>query len=155
MHIVDKIHHTDLHAGSRHPDGAHELAAHGILLVGEDVFNASAHPRARGVAGLLTLRQRAVSGAATMNAALVTLLPESGFSLGRPIGTVGPHLVAGVGSVQDLIELLAVVDGGVGLSVAADQLMLAVDADVVLVAVEAPLVLLRPAGILVLLCVLG
>src|SRR5262249_59691970 len=95
-----------------------------------------------------------VAGAATMDAALVALLPEPGFGLDRPIGTVGPHLVARVGSVQDLIEPLAVVDGGIGLSVAADQLVLAVDADVVLVAVQALLILLRPAGILGLLCVL-
>jgi hypothetical protein len=58
---------------------------------------------------------------------LVALLFEPGFGLDRPIGTVGQHLVARVGSVQDLIELLAVVDGGIGLSVAADQLVLAVD----------------------------
>ena len=44
---------------------------------------------------------------------------------------------------------------GVGLGVAADQLVLAVDADVVLVAVEALVVLLGPAGVLVLLRILG
>src|SRR5262249_36836276 len=43
---------------------------------------------------------------------------ELRFSFRRPIGAVGPHLVAGVGLVQDLIKLLAVVNGRVGLGIA-------------------------------------
>src|SRR5262245_1742256 len=92
-----------------------------------------------------------VAGPAAMDAALVALRLERLFALDRPVGAVGPHLVAGVGLVQHLIELLAVVHRGIRLGVAADQLVLAVDADVVLVAVEALAVLLGPAGILVLL----
>src|SRR5262245_23594090 len=93
-----------------------------------------------------------VAGPAAMNAALVALRLQLGFGLYRPVGAVGPHLAAGVGLVQHLIELLAVVHRGVGPGPAADQLVLAVDADVVLVAVEALAVLLGPARILVLLC---
>src|SRR5262249_1223038 len=72
-----------------------------------------------------------------MDAAFVALFLELRFSFRRPIGAVGPHLVAGVGLVQDLIKLLAVVNGRVGLGIAPNDLVLAVDADVVLVAVEA------------------
>src|SRR5262245_405755 len=90
-----------------------------------------------------------------MDAALVAHRLQLGLALRRPVGAVGPHLVAGVGLVQHLIELLAVVHRGVGLGPAADQLVLAVDADVVLVAVKAPVVLLGPARILVLLRSLG
>jgi hypothetical protein len=74
-----------------------------------------------------------VAGTPTMNPALVALLLELGFHLRRSVGTIGPHFVAGIGLIQNLIELLAIVHGGVGLGVAADDLVLAVDADVVLV----------------------
>ena len=96
-----------------------------------------------------------VADTPTMNPALVALLLELGFRLRRPVGTIGPHLVAGIGLVQNLIELLAIVDGGVGLGIAANDLVLAIDADVVLVAVEALVVLLGPACVLILLRVLG
>src|SRR5262245_51891462 len=56
-----------------------------------------------------------VAGPAAMDAALVALRLERLFALDRPVGAVGPHLVAGVGLVQHLIELLAVVHRGVGL----------------------------------------
>jgi hypothetical protein len=55
-HVVHQVHHADLHAGTRDADGAHNLATHGVLLVGEHVFHASANPRARGVGSLLALR---------------------------------------------------------------------------------------------------
>src|SRR5262249_25076364 len=96
-----------------------------------------------------------VAGSAATDAALVTLLLEPGFDLCRPVGAVGPHRVAGVGLVEHLIELLAVVDRGIRLGIAADELVLAVNDDVVLVAVEAFLVLLAPARILILLRILG
>ena len=92
-----------------------------------------------------------VADTPTMNPALVALLLELGFRLRRPVGTIGPHLVAGIGLIQNLIELLAIVDGGVGLGIAANDLVLAIDADVVLVAIEALLILLGPAGVLILL----
>jgi len=87
-----------------------------------------------------------------MNPALVALLLELGLHLRRPVGAIGPHLVAGIGLVQNLIELLAIVDRGVGLRIAANDLVLTVDADVVLVAVEALVILLGPARVLILLC---
>src|SRR3974377_564966 len=90
-----------------------------------------------------------------MNAALVALFRELGFSCCRPVGAVGPHLIAGVGLVQDLIKLLAVVNRGVGLRVAPNDLVLAVDADMVLVAVEVFLVLLRPACVFIFLRILA
>ena len=90
-----------------------------------------------------------------MDAALVALSLELHFSFCRPVGAVGPHLVAGIGLVQNLLELLAILDRGVGLRIAANDLVLAVDADVVLVAVEALVILLGPARVLILLGVLG
>src|SRR5215468_461714 len=89
-----------------------------------------------------------------MDAAFVALFLELRFSFRRPIGAVGPHLVAGVGLVQDLIKLLAVVNGRIGLGIAPNDLVLAVDTDAVLVALEAFLILLRPASILVFLRIL-
>src|SRR5262249_879683 len=59
------------------------------------------------------------------------------------------------GFVQNLIELLAIVDGSVGLGITANDLVVAVDADVVLVAIEALVVLLGPARVLILLRILG
>ena len=96
-----------------------------------------------------------VAGAAAMDAALVALGLKLGFDLCRPVGAVGPHLAAGVGLIQYLIELLAVVNGGVGLGITADELVLTVDADVVLVAVEGLLVLLGPTRVFIFLRILG
>src|SRR4030095_4136496 len=152
-HVINQVHHADLHSRTCHADGTHEYATHPVFLIRKYVLDAGAHPRARGVGGLLALRERMVAGTPTMNPALVALLLELGFHLRRR--TIGPHLVASIGLVQNLIELLAIVDGGVGLCVAADDLVLAVDADVVLVAVEALVVLLGPACVLILLRVLS
>src|SRR5262245_34030788 len=69
-HVVHKVHHVDLCLGAHDPDGAHDLASHRILLIGEHVFGPSAHSGARGIGGLLALRERAVAHAATMDAAL-------------------------------------------------------------------------------------
>src|ERR1700688_2523272 len=90
-----------------------------------------------------------------MDAALVALRLELGLDLRRAVGAVGPHLGSGVGLVQNVIELLAVVHAGIRLRVPADELVHAVDANVVLVAVEAVVVLLGPARILVFLGILG
>src|SRR5262249_2803560 len=151
----NQVHHADLHGRTRHPDGAHEYAAHPAFLIRKYVFDTGADPRARSVGRLLALRERIVAGTPTMNPALIALLLELGFHLRRPVGAIGPHLIAGIGLIQNLIELLAVVDGGVGLRIAANDLVLAVDADVVLVAVEALVVLLGPAGVLIFLRILG
>ena len=90
-----------------------------------------------------------------MDAALQPLGRELGLDLGRAVGAVGPHLLAGVALVENVVELLAVVWRGVGGSPLADQLVRLVDADVVLVAVAALAVLLGPACSLVFLGVLG
>src|SRR5215510_1732964 len=154
-HIIDQVHHADLHSRPRHTNGTHEYAAHPVFLIRKNVLDAGAHPRAGCVGGLLALRQRMVAGTPTMYPALVALLLELGFHLRRPVGTIGPHLIAGIGFVQNLIELLAIVDGGVGLGIAANDLVFAVDADVVLVAIEALVVLLGPARVLILLRILS
>src|SRR5262249_40699326 len=95
-HVVHKVHHADLCPGAHDPDGAHDLATHRILLIGEHVFGPSAHSGARGIGGLLALRERAVAHAATMDAALIALRFQSSFSLRREIGAVRPHLTARV-----------------------------------------------------------
>ena len=42
-HVVDQVHEPDLGASARHADGAHEFAAHGVLLIPKDVLDAGAH----------------------------------------------------------------------------------------------------------------
>ena len=42
-HVVDQVHEPDLGASARHADGAHELAAHGVLLIPKHVLDAGAH----------------------------------------------------------------------------------------------------------------
>src|SRR4030095_8402323 len=154
-HVINQVHHADLHSRTCHADGTHEYATHPVFLIRKYVLDAGAHPRARGVGSLLALREWMVAGTPTMNPALVALLLELGFHLRRPVGTIGPHLVASIGFVQNLIELLAIVDGGVGLCGAAEGLVVAVDVRSALVAVEALVVLLGPACVLILLRVLS
>src|SRR5689334_9077524 len=154
-HVINQVHHADLRSRTCHADGTHEYATHPVFLIRKYVLYAGAHPRARGVGGLLALREWMVTGTPTMNPTLVALLLELGFHLRRSVSTIGPHLVAGIGFVQNLVELLAIVDGSIGLCVAADDLVLAIDADVVLVAVEALVVLFGPACFLILLRVLS
>src|SRR5262245_12111651 len=80
-----------------------------------------------------------------MNPALVTAGPEFGFDLGRPISAVGEHIIAGVVLVQQPIQLLAVVHGGIGHGIMPDQLVLGVRVHMILVAEEAAAMLLDPA----------
>src|ERR1700674_4884098 len=154
-HVVAEVHHPDLEPRPRHADGAHELAAHRVLLVAEHMLDTRAHLRARRVGGLLRRRERTIARRAPMDAALQAPRLELLLDLGRAVGAVGPHLATGVVSIQNVVELLAVVRRGVGGSPLADDLVQLVHADVVLVAVEALATLLGPARILVLLGVLG
>src|SRR5215510_1286137 len=80
-HVVDQVHQPNLHAGAHHADGAHELAAHAVLLIRKHVFDACADPRARGVGSLLALAKGVVASTAAMNAALVAFRLELGFGL--------------------------------------------------------------------------
>jgi hypothetical protein len=66
-HVVHQVHHANLHAGTRNADGAHELAAHRVFLIPKHALDANAHSRTRGVGRLLALRQRMVTGTATMD----------------------------------------------------------------------------------------
>src|SRR5206468_4760755 len=75
--------------------------------------------------------------------------------LERAVGAVRPDLLAGVGEVEHIVQLLTVVHGRVRRIPFADQLVRLVHAEVVLVAEEARIVLLRPARVLVLLGILG
>jgi len=74
-----------------------------------------------------------------MDAALQALGRKPRLDLRRAVGAVGPDLLAGVGLIKELLELLAVVDAGVGRVPLTDDLVRLIDADVVLIA----LVLLR------------
>src|SRR5499427_8395028 len=100
-HIIDQVHHADLHSRACHPNGTHEYPAHPVFLIRKYVLDAGAHSRARGVGGLLALRERMVAGTPMMNPALVALLLELGFHLRRPVGTIGPYFIAGIGLVQN------------------------------------------------------
>lgn len=148
--VVDDVHHRNLHSRPGDSDGAHQHTAHGGLG-GEHVFNArpnlgSPMVRLGGPFGQFPLGR-----ALGLDVAAVTSLFQFGLLLRRAVGRVRPHIGAGVGLVQQRIEHLAVVNGGIGHLEVTDQLVLSVDADVVLVPEVGLAVLLRPACICVLL----
>src|SRR5881397_2338490 len=72
-HVVAEVHHPDLEPRPRHADGAHNLAAHRVLLVAEHMLDTCAHLRAHRVGGLLRLRQWTIARRAPMDAALQAL----------------------------------------------------------------------------------
>ena len=74
-HVINQVHHADLHSRTCHADGAHEYATHPVFLIRKYVLDAGAYPRARGVGGLLALRESMIADTPTMNPALVALLP--------------------------------------------------------------------------------
>src|SRR5207253_7262721 len=82
-------------------------------------------------------------------------LLQARLDLDRAVGAVRPDLLAGVGEIEHIVQLLTVVHGRVRRIPFADQLVRLVHADMVLVAVEAFIVPLRPARVLVLLGILG
>src|SRR6266516_7527853 len=86
---------------------------------------------------------------------LQALLRQARLDLERAVGAVRPDLLAGVGEVEHIVQLLTVVHGRVRRIPFADQLVRLVHADMVLVAVEALVVPLRPACVVVLLGILG
>src|SRR5262245_5865865 len=53
--VVTEVHHPDLEPRPHDADGAHDLAAHRVLLVAEDMLDTGAHLRARRVRRLLAL----------------------------------------------------------------------------------------------------
>src|SRR5467141_3762978 len=131
------------------------ILPHRVLLVAEYVLDTRAHPRARRVRRLLALRQRTIACGAPVDTALQALLLQARLDLDRAVGAVRPDLLAGVGEVEHIVQLLTVVHGRVRRIPFADQLVRLVHADMVLVAVEALVVLLRPARVRVLLRILG
>jgi len=62
-----------------------------------------------------------------MDAALQALGRKPRLDLRRAVGAVGPDLLAGVGLIKELLELLAVVDAGVGRVPLTDDLVRLVD----------------------------
>src|SRR5215472_5297478 len=153
--VVAEVHHPDLEPRPRDADGAHDLAAHRVLLVAEYVLDTRAHPRARRVRRLLALRQRTISCGAPVDTALQALRLQARLNLHRAVGAVRPDPLAGIGKIEHIVQLLTVVHGRVRRIPFADQLVRLVHAEVVLVAEEARIVLLRPARVLVLLGILG
>src|SRR5215813_13336721 len=91
----------------------------------------------------------------SLSASAKALLLQVRLDLDRAVGTVRPDLLAGVGEIEHIVQLLTVVHGRVRRIPFADQLVRLVHADMVLVAVEALVVPLRPARVLVLLGILG
>src|SRR2546421_1510372 len=153
--FITEVHHPDLKPRPRDADGAHDLAAHRVLLVAEYVLDTRAYPRARRVRRLLALRQRTISCGATVDMALQALLLQARLNLHRAVGAVRPDPLAGIGEIEHIVQLLTVVHGRVRRIPFADQLVRFVHAEVVLVAEEARIALLRPARVLVLLGILG
>src|SRR5436190_9507362 len=99
--------------------------------------------------------QRTITCSAPLDTTLQALLLQARLDLERAVGAVRPDLLAGVGEVENIVQLLTVVHGRVRRIPFADQLVRLVHADMVLVAVEALVVPLRPARVLVLLGILG
>src|SRR5262249_59859381 len=131
--VVPEVHHPDLNPRPRDADGAHDLAAHRVLLVAEYVLDTRAHPRARRVRRLLALRQRTISCGATVDMALQALRLQARLNLHRAVGAVRPDPIAGIGEIEHIVQLLTVVYGRVRRIPFADQLVRLVHADVVLV----------------------
>src|SRR3974377_1757588 len=73
-HIIDQVHHADLHGRTRHTDGTYEYAAHPVFLIRKYVLYAGAHPRAPGVGDLLALREGMVAGTPAMISCLFSRL---------------------------------------------------------------------------------
>src|SRR3981189_2891234 len=153
--VVTEVHHPNLEPRPRDADGAHDLAAHRALLVADYVLNSGAHLRARRVRRLLALCQRTIASGARGEPALQALLLQARLDLDRAVGAVRPDLLAGVGEIEHIVQLLTVMHGRVRRAPFADQLVGLVPAEMVLVAVETLVVLLRPARVLVLLGILG
>src|SRR4029450_13523865 len=137
--VVTEGHHPHLTPPPREPDGAHDLAAHRVLLVAEYVLDARAHPRARRVRRLLALRQRTISCGAAADTGPQGL---ARLHLPRAVGAVRPDPLAGIGEIEHIVQLLTVGHGRVRRIPFADQLVRLVHAEVVLVAEEARIVLL-------------
>src|SRR5437667_11673610 len=86
--VVTEVHHPDLKPRPRDADGAHDLAAHRVLLVAEYVLDTRAYPRARRVRRLLALRQRTISCGAPVD--IEALLLQARLNLHRAVGAVRP-----------------------------------------------------------------
>jgi hypothetical protein len=114
VYVVAQVHHADR---------AHDLATHRVLLVAEHVLDAGAHFRARRVGGHLRLRQGTVACPAPVNAALQAPPPQLCLDLGRAVSTVGPNIFSRVVSVENIVEVLAVMRRGVGGGPLADELV--------------------------------
>src|SRR5437899_62066 len=99
--VVTEVHHPDLKPRPRDADGAHDLAAHRVLLVAEYVLDTRAHSRARRVRRLLALRQRTISCGATVDMALQALRRQARLNLHRAVGAVRPDPIAGIGRAID------------------------------------------------------
>src|SRR6516164_6136058 len=89
---------------------------------------------------------------APVDAAPQTFLSQPPLDGGSAISAVRPHVLR---SIENVVELLAVVHRRIGYIPFADQLVRLVDADVVLVSVETLVVLLGPPRIDILLGELG
>src|SRR5262245_29147800 len=85
----------------------------------------------------------------------LTLLLQARLDLNRGVGAVRPDPLPGVGEIEHIVQLLAVVHRCVRRVPFADQLVHLVHAEVVLVAVEARVILLRPARVLIFLGIPG
>src|SRR5712672_1613792 len=96
-----------------------------------------------------------IASGTPVDTALQALLLQARLARQRSVSAVRPHLLAGVGEIEHVVQLLTVVHGRVRHIPFADQLVRLVHADMVLVAVEALVVLLRPARVRVLLRILG
>src|SRR4030088_2823979 len=112
-------------------------------------------PMVRTILPPLALCWRPIASGTPVDTALQALLLQARLGRQRSVSAVRPHLLAGVGEIEHVVQLLTVVHGRVGHIPFADQIVRLVHVDMVLVAVEALVILLRPARVLVLLGILG
>lgn len=80
-HIVNQVHHADLHLRTGHADGADELAAHRTLLKAKHMLDANPYLRGGPVGISLSLVERLATFSLMVDVATIAHLAEAAFGL--------------------------------------------------------------------------
>lgn len=152
--VVAGGHHRHRKVCARLTNREDQFAPH-LLYGRKRVFDPSTGLRDAMVAPLLRVRQRLVPMAFALNPISVTIRLQPGFPFLGWIASVGIDLPAGVGRVDDRLEMLAVVRAGSVGDDLANELVPFVDVHRELVSMVALAMLLGPGRIQVFLTALG